>query len=358
MSFTDLIRILSVVAFLGLPQVCAESKDERNFYEVLEDVLSDFEFDLKNGNVTGLKDISIRTINLSENIPPSFRSHIELLLTERILKTTKTHVISCPACRSKTASLNGDQVIVTSADSHPEELLRVARLAGVHNFLDTSFSYQSSGIVLSLTSINAEDNNVIWSKSYNSETSKASAFRRGVDFSQNDEARHQTEYTTTLQSHVNIYYLSEPNIPITTGCLGLGYRLMERYNNRKKEVGFELEYLADASTIVNKKGANATNLYVFPSLNLTLLFLHTWNFMGDEENFNMIRSGLTLGVGGTYASGFLGSVVRATYEWRLGKHSNFSLNLGYRPTAPAFIQGTQTGTLSGPEYGFGIGGIF
>jgi hypothetical protein len=45
----------------------------RNFYEVLNDLVSDFEVDVKNGDVQGLKNMAIRNIATSENIPPSFK---------------------------------------------------------------------------------------------------------------------------------------------------------------------------------------------------------------------------------------------------------------------------------------------
>ena len=212
---------------------------ERNFYEVLDDVLGDFEYDLKNGNVSGLKDVSINNVAVSENIPPSFKSHLELLVTEQILKTTKARVIQCLPCRARKTSMNGDQVIITSPETNPTELGRIAKIAGIEHFMDIAFSYQPSGIVISMYIIDPESGAIVWSRSYNSETSRAAAFRRGVDFNQIDDARKQTEYTPIIQSRLSLYYLFEPDLPNTAGCLALGYRTVERYDNRKKEVGFE-----------------------------------------------------------------------------------------------------------------------
>ena len=127
-----------------------EKKEVRNFYEVLQDLVSDFEYDLKNGEVEGLKNIAIRNIATSENIPPSFRSHLELVLTERILKTTKSRILQCLPCRSKRTTLDGDQVMITSAETNPVELSRIAKLAGIEHFMDVAFSYQPSGMVLSM----------------------------------------------------------------------------------------------------------------------------------------------------------------------------------------------------------------
>lgn len=332
---------------------------ERNFYEVLEDVLGDFEYDLKNANVAGLKDLAIRNTAMSENIPPSFKQHLELLLTERILRNSKTQVIQCLPCKAKKTSLNGDQVVITSPDTNPQELARIAKVSGIQHFMDVSFMYEPSGMILSLYITDPDTGTIIWSRSYNSETSRASAFRRGVDFNQIDDARKQTEYAPLIQMRLGLGFIFEPNIAAQTGCLALNYRMMERYDNRKKEVGFQVSYMVNASTIVNSSGSSTTDLYKGFGFNMTLLFLHTWNFIGEEENYNKIRGGATAGIGGTYANGYIGGVIRAGWEWRMAKHFAINLNLGYRPPASVFITGTAAAaTITGVEYGLGIDYLF
>jgi len=359
----------AIAADAGNPPISAPNaapksseKDEgqqRNFYEVLEDLLGDYEFDIKNGEVNGLKDLSIRNMAVSENIPPSFKSHLELLVTERILRNTKTRVIQCLPCRARRTVLNGDQVVITSADTNSAELARIAKLQGIAHFLDVAFSYQPSGMVMSMYITDPESGSIVWSRSYNSETSRASAFRRGVDYSQIDNARRQTEYAAQLQYRLGLIYQFEPNIANSpSGCLGLSFRLMERYDNRKKEVGFEANYLVDAPTIVSTTAGTTGNLYNGFTLNLTLLFMHTWNFIGEEENYNKMRGGLNVGVGGTYASGFLGALFRVGWEWRLGKHFSVTPMLGYRPASSAYVSGAAAGPVSGLEYGMGIHYLF
>lgn len=331
---------------------------ERNFYEVMDDILGDFEYDLKNGDVKGLKDLSIRNIATSENIPASFKSHLELLITERVLKAAKTRVIQCLPCRSRKTSLTGDQITISNSESNPTEISRIAKLSGIEHFMDIAFSYQSSGMVMSMYIVSPDTGSIVWSRSYNSETSKVGAFRRGVDFSQVDDIRKETEYAPIIQHRLMLYFVFAPNLPKTTGLMALGYRMMERYDNRKKEVGFELDYRVDASTITNPSGASSGNLYRGFGMNLTLLFMHSWNFIGEEENYNKIRGGAFVGLGGTYASGYLAGLVRTGYEWRLGKHSSVSLILGYHPQATAFLNNTEVGTLSGLEYGLGVSLLF
>jgi hypothetical protein len=344
---------------MGAPARAADTPEVRNFYDVLEDVMGDFEFDLKNGNVSGLKDLSIRNIALSENVPSSFKQHLELLVTERIMRNTKGRVIQCLACRAKRTTLNGDQVVITSPETNPAELSRIAKLAGIANFLDVAFSYQPTGLVLSMYISDPESGAIAWSRSYNSETSRAAAFRRGVDYSQVDQARRQNEYVPTVQYRAMIYYMFEPNVGESTGCLVGAFRMMERYDNRKKEVGFEANYMLDSSTLAGPSTDSTTTENIYSGFNITLLFMHGWNLIGEEENFNKPRGSVAVGVGGTYTSGFLGGLVRGSYEWRLGKRSAVNANIGYRPESTAFLGTSTTGTaVSGVEFGIGIAYLF
>ncbi len=348
--------ILVGLSSLMQPVRAADKPPERNFYEVLDDLMSDFEYDLKNGNVSGMRDLSIRNVGMSENIPASFKPHLELLVTEKIMKNLKTRMIQCLPCRAKRTTVEGDQLKFSSPETNPTELARIAKLSGIQNFLDIVFSYQPNGLILSMYVSEPESGSIVWSRSYNSETSRASAFRRGVDYSQVDDARKFTEYVPGVQYRLTLYYLFEPNVSKTTGCLGGGLRMMERYDNRKKEVGFEFDYIKDATTLVNSATAGTANLW--SGINVTLLFMHSWNFIGDEENFNKVRSNIFIGMGGTYTSGFLGGVGRGGFEWRLGKHFAVSANVGYRPESTVFIPSATGSSVKGVEYGLGIGYLF
>jgi hypothetical protein len=157
-----------------------------------------------------------------------------------------------------------------------------------------------------------------------------------------------------VQYRVSLLYLAEPNIGGQTGCLGAAFRAMERYDDRKKEVGFELDYLKDSSTFVNSTAS--PNIY--NTFNLTMLFLHSWTAIGQEENYNHPRTSFTVGVGGTYSDGYLGGLARAEYEWRLGRHYAITPQLGYRFKSTPFISNQALTPVSGVEYGVGISFLF
>jgi hypothetical protein len=328
----------------------------RSFYAVLEDLVSDFEYDLKNGQVSGLRELSIRNLAVNELVPASFKSHLELVLTERLLKAAKVRMIQCLPCRARKTVLSGDQMVISGPETNPNEMARIARQAGIQNFMDVAFSYQPTGMVLSLYVTEAETGSVVWSRSYNSETSRTSAYRRGVDQSQIDGVRNASEYIPVVQYRAILYYGYQSNLTGYTGTLGVGFKMMERYDNRKKEVGFEVDYFRNSSSLVGATTDSTTDLY--GGLNVTLLFQHAWNLIGEEENYNRARGSILAGVGGTYASGFLGGLLRGGYEWRLAKHWAVSTTLGYRPSATKFIGTSAAGTVSGIEAAFGVSALF
>ena len=341
------------------PTPSSSASGARNFYQVLDEVLSDFEYDLKAGQVIGLKDLSIRNVVMSENIPPSFKSHLELLVSERILKTTKTRIVHCLACKSKKATLNGDNMVISSPESNSSELQRIAKMNGIQNFMDIAFAYQPTGVLLSFTISDTETGTMLWSHSYNSEGTRAAAQRRGVDFQELEEAKAKMEYQPTIQMKPTLYTVFAPkaNSGYAT-ALGFGFRMMERYDNRKKEVGFEMNYYKDIPSLVGEPGASADKNNIYTGLNLTFLFMHGWGLFGAEENYNKARGVVYGGIGGTYASGFLGGLIRGAYEWRLAKHWAVTTFLGYRPQATLVISSSSTAPLTGVEGGLGVGFLF
>jgi len=94
--------------------------------------------------------------------------------------------------------------------------------------------------------------------------------------------------------------------------------MMERYDNRQKEVGFELNYYYDIAALTGQPSAK-TKTNIYSGMNFTMLFQHAWSC--SEMKKTIIRLVCDHRRNrGTYASGFLGALIRGTYEWRLAKH--------------------------------------
>jgi hypothetical protein len=339
--------------------VAANASGSRNFYQVLDELLSDFEYDLKSGQVLGLKDLTIRNVATSENIPPSFKTHLELLVDERILKTTKTRLVSCAACRSKKTTLNGDSMTITSPENNAGEMQRVAKMNGIENFMDIAFAYEPGGMILSLQISDVESGTTLWSRTYNSQTTRASAQRRGVDYSDLQDAKMKTEYESTIQTMPVLYTVMAPKGGSGySTSLGFGVRVTELYDNHSKEVGVEFNYYADTAALSGQASAKNNPQNLYSGVNFTMLFVHGWNVFGNDDNINKTRGMIFGGIGGTYASGFLGGLFRGTYEWKFAKHWTVNAFLGYRPQSTLVISGTTTAPVSGVEGGLGVGFIF
>lgn len=349
---------LFFVSFSSKPALADEPpapNGSRNFYKVLDEVLSDFEYDLKAGQVLGLKDLAVRNIATSENVPASFKSHLELLITERILKSTKARIVHCVACRAKKTTLDGQNMVISTPDSNAAEMQRIAKMNGIQNFMDVAFAYQPSGMMLSIQISDADTGTALWSRNYNSDSTRASAQRRGVDYQESEDAKSKLEYQPTLQNRFSIGGVMAPKAGSGSATnINVSFRMMERYDNRHKEVGFEIDYYLDPKMIT---GGTADENNIWNGLNLTLLFKHGWGLFGDEENYNQMRSVFNVGIGGSYASGFLGALIRTEYELRFAKHWSGNAFVGYRPSATVLISGSSS-TLSGVEGGIGVGYIY
>ena len=248
---------------------------------------------------------------------------------------------------------------ITSPENNVAEMQRIAKMNGIANFMDIAFAYEPGGMILSLQISDVETGTTLWSRTYNSQSTRASAQRRGVDYSELEDAKTKMEYQPIIQTMPILYTVMAPkaNSGYSTS-LGFGVRMTERYDNRSKEVGFEMNYYADTAALTGQPSAKNDPKNIYAGFNVTMLFVHGWSVFGSEENTNKARGMIFGGLGGTYASGFLGGLIRGGYEWKLAKHWAVNAFLGYRPQSTLVISGTTTAPVSGVEGGLGVGFIF
>src|SRR5262245_10886408 len=79
----------------------ANPKQVRLFHEVLEELLNEFGYDVKSGQISGLKNLSIRKVSVSESLPRTYENYVELLIAERVRENSKVRMISCLPCKTK-----------------------------------------------------------------------------------------------------------------------------------------------------------------------------------------------------------------------------------------------------------------
>ena len=87
------------------PQDMAPNTEVRQFHEVLNDLLSEFAYDVKQGQVNGLKNLSVRRVDISDTLPKTYEQYVELLVSERIRENSKVKLINCVPCKTKSSTM-------------------------------------------------------------------------------------------------------------------------------------------------------------------------------------------------------------------------------------------------------------
>ena len=75
----------------------------RRFHQVLNELLAEFGYDVKQGQIKSLKNVAIRKVTVSDTLPLSYRNYVELLVAERIRENSEIRIISCVTCKNKTS---------------------------------------------------------------------------------------------------------------------------------------------------------------------------------------------------------------------------------------------------------------
>lgn len=326
----------------------------RRFHEVLDALLAEFGYDVKMGQLKGLKNLAIRKIVVSNTLPRSYTSYVELLVAERIRENSRVRLISCVPCKTKTSRLANGKLYITSPMTNLGELTRAAEQLGIDNFMDVVLVYHTTHMVLALNIFNTSTKELVWARTYNSETIKSRYQRLAVDYSQIKKSRPGEDYVPSFRYMVGLGGTAVPNVAGTareSSMLALYFRGTEKFNNRKNEFGLLFGYYQTTSSIIKnyptEKATNPTTTQTstetqttedtpkpFSSaLSLYAIFSH--NFLGKLESYNAIRQGVNLGLGVFLATGYLAATGRLGYDLFFGK--SFTVSFGGIYIAPSEI---------------------
>lgn len=328
-----------------------ESSDGvRRFHEVLDELLAEFGYDVKTGQISGLKNLSIRKVSVSDAIPSTYEKYLELLIQERIRENSKIRMISCIPCQSKTSRLIDGKIVVTSPSSNLSELQNVASRLGISNFMDIVLVYHSTHMVLAFQIFRPETNDLVWSRSYNSETIRSRFQKLAIDYAQVEKSRPGEDYQPEYRIMAGIGGGGLPNLSgdqRDQRILSFHLRSTEKFNNRKTEFGMLLSsYMTVASLIQEYPKEEGTGLsetstttggnssqsdFIEPAkpvpysfaLGFYGIFAH--NFLNSLESYNTLRHGLHAAVGLFMTTGYLTPSLRAGWDIYLGR--NFAVSL-------------------------------
>lgn len=345
----------------------APAKAVRRFHEVLDELLAEFGYDVKLGQIKGLKNLAIRKVEVSAAIPTSYRTYMEYLISERIRENSSIRLIHCVPCMSKTSRMIAGKIVITSPSTNLAELRGAAETLGIENFMDVVLVYHSTHMVLALQIFKPDSSELVWSRTYNSETIRSRYQKLAIDYSQVAKSRPGEDYQPEYRLLVGVGGATIPNVGGSSrdeSMLSLQFRSTEKFDNRHSEFGMQLgAYLTLASVItdypslensrtVTPETPAATESTAEPqpapfSFAMTILGLYSHNFLGSVESYNEVRQGLHFGLGGLLTTGFLAPVSKIGWDMYFGRRFTFSISGVYITASQIVLDNVEVKTRGG-----------
>lgn len=317
----------------------ADSKTVRQFHEVLDELLTEFGYDIKSNQVQGLKNLAIRKVRVSEALPKSYENYLDLLSSEKIRENSDIRLINCIPCRAKTSNIVSGQLKITSPETNLDQLRIAANQMGIENFMDVILVYHSTHMVLAYQIFNVDTGEMIWARAYNSETIRSRFQKLAVDYKQVAKSRNSDEYEPEYRYLVGIGGGGIANIAgdnQDNSVLSLNLRATEKFNNRKSEFGLMFTYYMTLASIASDYPVASEGTQTEESEDVTtetiastqpepfgsamgLFAIYAHNFLGSIESYDNIRHGLSTGVGALVASGYFAGALKAGWDIYFGR---------------------------------------
>lgn len=333
----------------------------RRFHEVLDELLAEFGYDVKMGQIKGLSNISVRKVRVSDAIPKTYEEYVEVLLQERIRENSQVRIIECVPCKTRTSSLVDGKLMITSPATNMAKLEAAASQLGIEYFMDAVLVYHTTHMVLAISVFNAQTKELVWARTYNSETIKSRYQKLAVDYSQVEKSRPGEDYVPEYRFMWGLGGAGLPNIGGTkddSSMLDLQVRATEKFNNRHTEFGLLVSLLKTTNSLVKSypstpaSGSSSTGTSASGNPPATQtqtvgpqpqpfqqaygiygLFSHL--FIGSVESYNEIRQGIHIGIGGILATGYLAPAARIGWDVYMGRR--FSVSIAGDYIAPSTI---------------------
>lgn len=332
----------------------ASSSDVRQFHDVLNDLLSEFTYDVKQGQVNGLKNLSIRRVDISDTLPRTYEQYVELLVSERLRENSKVKLLNCVPCKSKSSTMVEGKLMITSPLTNLQRMDEAANQIGIENFMDVVLVYHTTHMVLAFNVFNTQSKELTWARTYNSETLRSNYQRMAVDFNQVDKSRNSDVYVPEYKIMLGVGGAQLPNVAGNErdkSFLGVHIRALEKFDNRRLDFGLSTSIWTNTSEFLKaypSEGTSSASTTTYtgkrrPLPYKYLLGVHgllARNFVGSVEIYDKIRHGVHLGVGGVASKGYLAPSIRAGYDLYLGRRFVASFDAHYI-TQSSILVGTE-----------------
>ena len=287
---------------------------DRPFEATFRDLMRVFDRDLRTRDLPIRSSVVLRRVETSGDLPASYREHLRAQLKETLV---------------------GAKVEVRPLRS--ETRRRELR------FLDVSLYLDRQRLSLGVAIVDVETGTLLRQLNYDSEEWKAGT----ADFRLNQgegPSQRVMQYAPSVLYGARFALVSLPDLQSRTGGMEIGIRGLERYSNRRYELGFDL------SSVI---GIGSETVTAYRGAVVQGVFLLGRAFIDDFEDYDRPRVVTYFGIGGSYSNGFLGSIFRSSTDIRLGKSFAVQVGVGYRPSATALLSANR-GTVRGIEISLGV----
>ena len=332
----------------------------RKFEEVLDEVITEFGFDVKAGQIKGLKNLAIRRVQVSDTLPRSYENYVEMLITEKIRENSKTKLINCIQCKVKSSTVVEGKIVINSPTTSVARMDQAANELGIENFMDVMLMYQTTQIILTVNVFDSTSKEMQWAKTYNSETLRTRYQKLAIDYQQIEKSRQSDVYEPEYRILAGIGYGSLKNVNASSEdqkMLVASLRVGEKFNNRKDEFGLlanfwnSTRYLTQAYPSTASSNTTTTDPALGPQpfkQAFSIFPYYAHNFLGSVENYDQLRQGINFGVGAMFATGYFSPSGHVGWDFYFGRRFQVS---------PSLIYNTDTKILVNNELRNAEGGL-
>lgn len=346
--------LLLFVSHLARAEDSSAPQPVRQFNEVLDDLLDEFAYDIKTSQVPLTVNVSLRKINLSDNIPTSYEKYLETIISERVRQFSRSKVIQCTTCRVKQSVIKDGRVTVVVPINNKRALDQLAREYGIESWLDVGLIFQETSLIMALNLFDAKTKELLWSKIYNSET-LYKKFPAGVPVPEGDrpaaDGSGEHKSPSNYVFGVSLGWSLVPNVNGSTNMLAIPLRFAEVFNKKRSEVGAQVVALLDTSILIpnaspepgvdvtkSDQVTKETTTKVIKSFQYGLAMFATYhhNFMTSLESMDEMRPGAQVGLGLVAADSYLTFTAKGGMNLRMGRSLFVEADVLY--SAPTTIQ--------------------
>jgi len=143
--------------------------------------------------------------------------------------------------------------MITSPATNVARLNEVAAQMGIDNFIDVLLVYHTTHMVLAFQIFDMQTKEMLWARTYNSETIKSRFQKLAIDYSQVEKARPGEDYVPEYRFLVGLGGASLPNIggeAKDKTMVTFQVRSSEKFDNRHSEFGLMLTGYSSVSNLL------------------------------------------------------------------------------------------------------------